>query len=179
MKGILFLHSRGNIIKNKKKFGFMALVVLLVLSLVACSSEGGSEESDSNEKKELQVAYNAQPPTLDPLISTAVATRDVMRNVYETLLTLDENFEVTPSLAESYEQSKDGKTITFKLRKGIKFHNGDDMTADDVVAFMTRWAETASSGKGSFAGSTFSKLDEETVVWELPSFTIHSIAHAC
>lgn len=165
--------------KKKKKFGFMALVVLVVLSLVACSSEGGSEESDSNEKKELQVAYNAQPPTLDPLISTAVATRDVMRNVYETLLTLDENFEVTPSLAESYEQSKDGKTITFKLRKGIKFHNGDDMTADDVVASMTRWAETTSLGKGSFAGSTFSKIDEETVVLEMPvaQFTVlHMLA---
>ena len=165
--------------KKKKKFGFMALVVLVVLSLVACSSEGGSEESDSNEKKELQVAYNAQPPTLDPLISTAVATRDVMRNVYETLLTLNENFEVTPSLAESYTQSEDGKTITFKLRKGIKFHNGDDMTADDVVASMTRWAETTSLGKGSFAGSTFSKIDEETVVLEMPvaQFTVlHMLA---
>jgi len=165
--------------KKKKKFSFMALVVLVVLSLVACSSEGGSEESDSSEKKELQVAYNAQPPTLDPLISTAVATRDVMRNVYETLLTLNENFEVTPLLAESYTQSEDGKTITFKLRKGIKFHNGDDMTADDVVASMTRWAETTSLGKGSFAGSTFSKIDEETVVLEMPvaQFTVlHMLA---
>lgn len=164
---------------KKKKLVFMTLSVVLVLFLAACSSDEKSEESNSDERKELQVAYNAQPPTLDPLLSTAVATRDVMRNVYESLLTLNANFEVTPSLAESYTQSEDGKTITFKLRKGIKFHNGDEMTADDVVASMTRWAETTSLGKGSFVGSTFSKVDEETVELVMPEaqFTVlHMLA---
>lgn len=165
--------------KNKFSFGFVALMLVLILALAACSSDGESEANSSDAKKELQVAYNAQPPTLDPLITTAVATRDVMRNVYETLLTLNENFEITPLLAESYEQSEDGKTITFKLRKDIKFHNGDVMTADDVVASMTRWVETTSLGKASFKDSTFSKVDEETVTLEMPEaqFTaLHMLA---
>ncbi|TQR21432.1 ABC transporter substrate-binding protein [Psychrobacillus vulpis] len=164
---------------KKNKFSFFALILVLVLALAACSSDGDSEGSNSDEKKELQIAYNAQPPTLDPLITTAVATRDVMRNVYESLLTLNKNFEITPLLAESYEQSEDGKTITFKLRKDIKFHNGDVMTADDVVASMTRWAETTSLGKTSFADATFSKVDEETVILEMkePQFTVlHMLA---
>lgn len=164
---------------KKNKFSFVALMLVLILALSACSSDGESEANSSDAKKELQVAYNAQPPTLDPLITTAVATRDVMRNVYETLLTLNENFEITPLLAESYEQSEDGKTITFKLRKDIKFHNGDVMTADDVVASMTRWVETTSLGKTSFKDSTFSKVDEETVTLEMPEaqFTaLHMLA---
>ena len=73
---------------KKYKFSFVALMLVLILALAACSSDGESEANSSDAKKELQVAYNAQPPTLDPLITTAVATRDVMRNVYETLLTL-------------------------------------------------------------------------------------------
>ena len=54
---------------------------------------------------------------------------------------MDENYEPTPVLAESYEVSDDGMTYTIKLRQGVKFHNGEEMTADDVVASMNRWIE--------------------------------------
>ena len=70
-------------------------------------------------------------------------------------------------LAETYEVSEDGKEITFNLRKGIKFHNGEEMTADDVVSSMDRWKEKTSLGKAYFDKAEFKKVDEDTVVLTL------------
>ncbi|GGK29511.1 peptide ABC transporter substrate-binding protein [Caldalkalibacillus thermarum] len=137
-----------------KKIGIFFLVVIVIAGIIGCSADttdsSPSEQkgSDTTEPKEtsggtLNVAYLAQPQTLDPHITTANATRDPARLIFETLVTLNENYEVTPQLAESYEISEDGTTITFKLREGIKFHNGTEMTAEDVVASMTKWGESA------------------------------------
>jgi peptide/nickel transport system substrate-binding protein len=53
--------------------------------------------------------------------------------MFDSLYQVNENYELEPVLADSYEPSADGKTYTFKLKSGVKFHNGDDFTADDVV----------------------------------------------
>ncbi|HVL23154.1 MAG TPA: ABC transporter substrate-binding protein [Thermomicrobiales bacterium] len=53
--------------------------------------------------------------------------------MFDGLYNINENYELEPVLADSYEPSADGKTYTFKLKSGVKFHNGDDFTADDVV----------------------------------------------
>ena len=54
---------------------------------------------------------------------------------------MDANYEPAGVLADSYTVSEDGKVYTIKLRQGVKFHNGQEMTADDVVASMSRWLE--------------------------------------
>jgi peptide/nickel transport system substrate-binding protein len=151
---------RGN---EMKKLGLLLLMSVLTIVLVACSSD----EETKDVKKELKVAYNAQPPTLDPLVTTAVATRDVSRHIFESLLTLNGNFEIEPMLAEKYVVSEDGKKITFTLRKGISYHNGEEMTADDVVASMNRWKEETSLGKAYFEKAEFKKVDDNTVVLNL------------
>ena len=56
----------------------------------------------------------------------------VIEQVYSTLMALDPDAKPYPELAESYEVSPDGLTYTFKLRQGVKFHNGDELTAEDV-----------------------------------------------
>ena len=76
-------------------------------------------------------------------MGTATATKDAARPIFETLVTLNENYEVQPMLAESYEQSEDGLVFTFYLRQGVKFHNGKEMKADDVVASLERWVGKA------------------------------------
>lgn len=63
--------------------------------------------------------------------------------VYNRLLDLDENFQAIPELAESYEASADGKTWTFKLRQGVKFHDGSDFDANDVVYTFKRLLDPA------------------------------------
>ncbi|RJS59351.1 ABC transporter substrate-binding protein [Bacillus sp. PK3_68] len=144
------------------------LVALLVIMLIGCGSDktetGGKGTSAGGN---LKIAYSAQPQTLDPQISLAQATADIMGNVYETLLTVDSKHNIQPMLAESYEQGDDGKTITFHLRKGVHFHNGEEMKADDVVASMNRWKDSI-GGRSQFSDAVFEAKDDYTVVLNLP-----------
>ena len=64
-------------------------------------------------------------------------------HLFENLLTFDAKFQVVPQLAERWEVSADGKVYTFHLRKGVKFHNGREMTADDVKASVDRFRAIA------------------------------------
>ncbi len=75
---------------------------------------------------------------LDPHTAGAVSTWLVLENVYERLLMLDEQQHLQPWLAESYDVSDDGLTFTFHLRQGVQFHNGREMTADDVKSSFDR-----------------------------------------
>ncbi|WP_368653190.1 ABC transporter substrate-binding protein [Ornithinibacillus sp. 4-3] len=157
----------------------MFLAVLLVLA--ACSnnddnssdnnSEGSNDNNESSGEQtaggDLQFVLNTQPPTIDPIMSTATATRDISRHIYETLVTIDSAYEPQPMLAESWEISEDGLTYTFNLREGIKFHNGEEMTADDVVASMNRWLERSSTAQSLIGEGTFEEVDKYTVELKL------------
>ncbi|MBC7784582.1 MAG: ABC transporter substrate-binding protein, partial [Burkholderiales bacterium] len=85
----------------------------------------------------------APPPTLDPHFSTSVSTRNVAMNIFEQLVTRDESNAVIPELADSWKISPDGLTYTFKIRTGLKFHNGKDMTSADVKASFERYKRMA------------------------------------
>ncbi|HLS07315.1 MAG TPA: ABC transporter substrate-binding protein [Bacillota bacterium] len=150
---------------------FLLMISIVALFFIGCSSSDEPEEEEtkdtSDEPVTLEVAFNAQPPTMDPLMTTAVVTRDITRHIYESLVTMNENYEVEPMLAESYDVSEDGKTLTFKLREGIKFHNGEEMTVEDVVASLDRWRNTAGLGKTHFSDAEISAEGDDTVVIEL------------
>src|SRR5699024_445581 len=172
---------------NRKNFLQVLLVALVALVLAACGSGGeekaSTETEDANKEEaaaggEIRVAYSAQPPSLDPHVSTAIITAEVMGHVFETLLTTDADYNVKPMLAESYEQSEDGLTVTFNLREGVHFHNGKEMKAEDVVASMNRWKD-GPGGRGQFEDATFEEVDEYTVELKLAeplSTAINSIA---
>jgi peptide/nickel transport system substrate-binding protein len=68
-------------------------------------------------------------------------SRDILLSVLDTLVAYGENYAIVPSLAESWEISDDGKTYTFHLRRGIKFHDGSDFSAEDVTASLDRYLE--------------------------------------
>lgn len=90
-----------------------------------------AEESRQNE---IVIGLQLEPPTLDLTASPAAAIPQVLLyNVYETLVRLEEDGSISPLLAESYEISDDGLTYTFTLREGVTFHNGDPLSAEDVV----------------------------------------------
>lgn len=135
----------------------------VVMVISAC---GGSGDS-SGSLEELTVAYPQEASNFDPVISTEVPTTEPMRNVFETLLTQDDKGEPTPMLAESFTQSKDNKQLTFVLRKGVKFHDGSTMDADDVVASMNRWLENSAAAKYSFDGATIEKTSDTEVTMKL------------
>jgi len=116
----------------------------------------------------IHVATDAEPGTLDWTSSTATATRLVAWHVYETLFALDRNYEVRPMLAEGYSVSADGLHYTIRLRKGVAFHNGQPMTADDVVASLARWGRVSGTGRETFKFiKHVTKVDPATIEIDL------------
>jgi peptide/nickel transport system substrate-binding protein len=80
----------------------------------------------------LKAAFSADPAGFDPVRGPSGMSHVVIEQVYSTLMALDPEAKPYPELAESYEATPDGLQYTFKLRPGVKFHNGDDLTAEDV-----------------------------------------------
>lgn len=114
--------------------GLLAAAVLL--SLAACSSGTASvsaaQPSQKNGGGEFVYGLQTQPNHLDPYLSTSADTRQILFNIFEGLVKPDKDGNLQPAVAESNTVSADAFTYTFKLRKGIKFHNGKDVTAEDV-----------------------------------------------
>lgn len=88
-------------------------------------------------------AQEATVPTLDMHFSTSIATRNVAMNMYECLVTRDESNAPIADLAEGWEESADGLTYSFRIRPGVKFHTGQDMTAVDALASWQRFQRMA------------------------------------
>ena len=80
----------------------------------------------------LKAAFSADPAGFDPVRGPSGMSHVVIEQVYSTLMALDPDANPYPELAESYEASADGLEYTFKLRPGVTFHNGDELTAEDV-----------------------------------------------
>jgi peptide/nickel transport system substrate-binding protein len=85
------------------------------------------------------IAQEAGPPTMDMHFSTNIAVRNVVMQMYEQLVTRDETNAPMLELAESYAETNNGLEHTFKVRKGIKFHNGKPLTSADVLASFQRF----------------------------------------
>jgi peptide/nickel transport system substrate-binding protein len=79
----------------------------------------------------LRVGFYVEAATMDPHLSGSKIDRQVYHNMYEPLVTLDNKLQIKPGLAESWTQP-DPKTIVFKLRQGVKFHDGTDFDAESV-----------------------------------------------
>jgi peptide/nickel transport system substrate-binding protein len=160
-----------------KRIGMFLILLILSIAMIGCNndsdktseSKDNKAASDSNKKykDEINVAITAQPPTLDSAMTVSQVALDVAGNIFETLYTLNADYEPTPMLAESVDISDDAKTYTFKLREGVKFHNGKEMTSEDVVASMNRWLEKSSRAKSLLAGAKFEAKDPYTVVLNL------------
>jgi peptide/nickel transport system substrate-binding protein len=152
------------------KMKTILLAILMVCVLSACSKPAADTPSATAPSGgKIKVAINAQPPTLDPHMTSATATSEIARYIFEQLVTLNSKYQAVPMLAEKVDTSEDGKTYTFHLRKGVKFHNGKEMKAEDVLASMNKWMGIASRAKTVFKGAAFKATDEYTVVLTLPS----------
>lgn len=171
----------------KLKRSFLTLFLFAALAFLFASCDGGEEtdadgsgESEGTEGSQtggtLNIALNAQPPTLDPVVTTSTASRDTARMMFESLLVLNSEYEPTPLLAEEVENDNN-QNFTFHLREGIMFHNGEEMTAEDVVASMNRWKENENQASEIIGDNEFEEVDEYTVSLELdePSSLIMGI----
>jgi peptide/nickel transport system substrate-binding protein len=87
---------------------------------------------------ELKAAMQVDATSLDPHLSSSYSSSLVIEQVYSGLIQFDDSMNIIPDLAESWTVSTDGLVYDFKLRKGVKFHNGRDFVADDVVYSLNR-----------------------------------------
>ena len=120
---------------------------VLIAALVVVLAGAARAEEAPRSGGVFKVAMIGEPPTLDLHKTTAVIVQQITWHVYETLYTYDKNYNAIPLLVESHTVSDKGRTYTFKLRRGVKFHNGKELTSADVVASLQRWGRLATPGK--------------------------------
>ncbi len=125
----------------------LLMAAVMAASVAGCSSSNSTSTSTadstsgstasatntSSDKKILSVQIGPNPETLDPALNSAVDGGNMILTNFECLLTNDENGQIAPGAAESWEVSEDGKTYTFKLRDGLKWSDGTPLTAEDFV----------------------------------------------
>jgi len=139
------------------------MVTILSLAFVAagCGNAVAREDADPIT---LTVAFEGDAFNLDPHMSLIMANVQVFAQSYDTLVRIDAEGAVVPVLATSWERYDDYSYV-FHLREGVRFHNGEEMTADDVVFSMVRGASSpaVSAIMGVFDPDNIEALDRYTV----------------
>ena len=153
---------KGSITMKKRLIAF-ALAALMCAGLSACGSKAESPSQSSGAQSNAPAssvqesankAANAVTVgiaqdldnSLDPHKAVAAGTKEVMFNVFEGLVKPTSEGDLIPAVAENYTVSEDHLTYTFTLREGVKFHNGDAVTAEDVVYSLNRVAAATETG---------------------------------
>ena len=160
-----------------KKILSLVLALAMSLSLVACGGDkqptntdtapGNTESTTPVQRDDLTVILGAEFTTLDPQMLPAVADINFCSNIFDGLVALDEDGQVVPKLATDWTMSDDGMSYTFHLRQGVKFHNGNDFTADDVKLSVERYMEQTWMQFASFCVAGCEVVDEYTVTINL------------
>lgn len=147
-----------------KKFKFISLLLTLAMIIMLIGCGGNSKDSNTADKpsdtntaektdsdntnRYIRMVTKQDLTSLDPHKENDTASAPAVRSIYETLVKLDHNTnEFYPYLAESYEYVEGSdKDIKFKLHEGVKFHNGDPLTSEDVKFSFERQKSSGNVG---------------------------------
>lgn len=130
--------------KRKKLFSLLLAAILTMAVLGGCGSDGTGESSGDKSSGEpvnggsVVVGIQQDIDSLDPHKATAAGTREILFNIFEGLVKPDKNGDLMKAIASDYTVSEDGLVYTFTLRQGVKFHNGNTVTAEDVKYSLER-----------------------------------------
>lgn len=154
------------------------LTLLLALAMLFCAAACGSKEAtnpdipeveNAAKKTDFVIAMTAEPISLDPQDNWNANSLPVMRQMFNGLIKYDENMNIVGDLAESWDFTSD-TSVTFKLKQGVKFHNGEEMKAEDVVYSIER-AMASAKVKAFTANIASVTADDDytvTVTTEIP-----------
>jgi peptide/nickel transport system substrate-binding protein len=145
--------------------GSTAKKIILAAAVVALAC--GPSHAQKSGGTLVQITQ-PEPPNLAPYVSTSGPIGQVTAKVFDGLLEYDFDLKPKPGLAESFKVSDDGKTVTFKLRKGVTFHDGKPFTSADVqFSIMEVLKKTHPRGIATFKEVTVETPDELTAVFKL------------
>ena len=148
--------SRRQFITRVSALGLAAAISPALLSGAAQASvpkKGG--------RFRIGITGGSTTDSMDPATLTSNMNQNVNWQIRNNLVEIDHNFNAIPELAESWDSTPDAKTWSFKLRKGVEFHNGKSMTAEDVVFSINHHIseESKSAAKGNLKSITNIKAD--------------------
>ena len=138
--------SGSNLPVPRRKRGSPPRFLLVVLAgALACAhvapvaaQEKKSERDGATAGGVYRRSLGHDPETLDPARISDIYSRSVSQQIFDGLVQYDQTLTIAPALAEFWRASRDGLTWTFTLRKGVRFHHGREVTAEDVVFSFTR-----------------------------------------
>ena len=128
---------------NKKNLVIAVFAAAVVFT--SCSKKEADRKTVGTAKTELHVQIGPSPETIDPALSSAVDSGNMILHAFEGLVKFDRNNNVVPALAESWEKSNDGLTWTFHLRKNLKWSDGSPLTSKDIAYAWRRIADPATA----------------------------------
>jgi oligopeptide transport system substrate-binding protein len=138
-----------------KKAWHFTLIAAILCALVALpfviKCQPGETPTPTHEKGVLNL-WDTGPITLDPAISSEMTSHSYVMQIFSGLVRLGDNSKPVPDIAESWQRSDDGKTYTFYLRKGVKFHDGKEVTAQD---FKYSWERACHPETNSQTAATY------------------------
>lgn len=143
-----------------------ATLLVAALAIAGCSAGQRVDLGDSSAPggDTLVAAIGGEPDQLDPQKTSSYFSFEVLENVFDTLVEPDENLEMQPALAESWEVSDDQLTWTFHLRGGVTFHDGSPFTSEDVVYSYDRIMDEELSNAWKFSSVTGVTADGDNTV---------------
>ncbi|MEM6527109.1 MAG: ABC transporter substrate-binding protein [Chloroflexota bacterium] len=145
----------------------MRKILIVLLMLMMTMPHALAQDAEPVPGGTLNAAWQGEWDGLDPHRASTEATFQVLNNVLETLTFYDDDMNLIPWLAESWEQSEDGLTWTFNLREGVTFSDGTDLTAEDVVWSLSRLANPEIG-----SGNAFRVGGDSTVFEAVDDFTV-------
>lgn len=128
-----------------KGFKYISIILIILILITACSS---NNDADNERVEELKndatenyipaeggtlVLSTTRFKTLNPILNRNEDLFQIHHLIYESLVTFDKNMKIKPLLAETWVFNKDNQSIDFNIRKGVKWHDGQSLTADDIV----------------------------------------------
>jgi len=124
--------------------------IAAALAFAATAIAGSSTALAQGDPKVLRIVPHSNLTILDPIWTTAYMSRNHGYMIYDTLFGSDEKNQVKPQMVEEWSASDDKRLWTFKLRKGLEFHDGKPVTGEDVVASLARWGKRDALGVAMF-----------------------------
>ena len=135
---------------RKKVYLILSVLLLCSLLLVGCQC-GQGVSTTTTQGGDLNL-YGIDPITLDPAVSGEATSHQYIMQLFSGLVRLDDNLEPAPDIAEKWDISGDGRTYTFYLRQGVKFHDGREVKAED---FKYSWERAGNPDTGSIMAATY------------------------